>query len=103
MPSRSYATVDGGYKCNAETLKLVCADGSRIDKSLVFTYKQIAEEMAGVGFRCNTLNFATFYSDATRVTAARWDALWEQHQVIAVVVFGVYIGLLVEGQRIELA
>ncbi|KAK8060944.1 hypothetical protein PG996_010874 [Apiospora saccharicola] len=63
----SYATVDGGYKCNAETLKLVCADGSRVDKSLVFTCKQVAEEMAGVGSRCNTLNFTTFYSDATRL------------------------------------
>ncbi|KAK8129070.1 hypothetical protein PG984_010178 [Apiospora sp. TS-2023a] len=103
VPSISYATVDGGYKCNAETLKLVCADGSRIDNSLVFTCKQVAEEMTGVGFRCNTLNFTTFYSDAMRVTAARWDGLWEYHQAIAAGVFGAYIGLMQGEEWIEIA
>ncbi|KAK7926496.1 heterokaryon incompatibility protein-domain-containing protein [Apiospora marii] len=98
-----YATVDGGYKCNAETLKLVCADGSRIDKSLVFTCKQIAEEMTGVGFRCNTLNFATFYSDATRVTAARWENFWNHHLVFTSATFEATCEAFREKGRTELA
>lgn len=71
-----YVTVERGYVFNFDTGKLVAlgSDGKMkpIDHALKFTCKTVAEEMMGLDFQVNPVNFFTSYSDQWRVNAARF-------------------------------
>jgi hypothetical protein len=71
-----YVSSEKGYVFNFDTGKLAAlgSDGKTkpIDHALKFTCKTIAEEMMGLDFQVNPVNFSTGYSDQWRVNAARF-------------------------------
>ncbi|KAK8081194.1 hypothetical protein PG997_009012 [Apiospora hydei] len=94
------------YKCLRElssSFKGTCADGRPIDQSLAFTCKQVAREMTGLGFRCNTINFTTLYSDALRVTAARWEHFWHCAKIVTTATFGAHCCKFKDQQKLQVA
>ncbi|KAI9158095.1 hypothetical protein HJFPF1_06085 [Paramyrothecium foliicola] len=73
-----YVTEEEGYVYNFNSGKLAVgttiANRRPIDQAFVFTCKQIAKELEGLGLSCNTVKFSTAYSDELRVKAARLQA-----------------------------
>lgn len=76
---RHYVTIEKGYVFNFETGRLAAlgSDGEMkpIELALKFTCKTVAEEMVGLDFQVNTINFSTGYSDRWRVNAGQFHHL----------------------------
>ncbi|KAI8315876.1 hypothetical protein K4K61_000199 [Colletotrichum sp. SAR11_59] len=73
-----YISIDGGYVCDTFGFirgKLKGANGDRIQLSLVYTCKRIAEEMArgGLTFRFNTITFMPLSSKSLSGLAGSFD------------------------------
>jgi len=74
-----YVAHSDGYRYNPETGKLQTSDGSIIEASFMYTCKQIAAEMKGLGLRYNTIAFtATLQRNPNTVErATRFHTIME--------------------------
>ncbi|KAF4966815.1 hypothetical protein FSARC_5530 [Fusarium sarcochroum] len=74
-----YFQLDGGYTFNAESEKLVGANGQPIDLSLMYTCRSIADDTKDLPFTVNTISFSTFYTPRWRAWAGRFEYLSRLH------------------------
>ncbi|KAF9874204.1 hypothetical protein CkaCkLH20_08187 [Colletotrichum karsti] len=75
---KAYVSVEGGYLCDTDAFINGTLKGSNnqpIDLSLVYTCKQIADEMArgGLALRQNTITFTTLYNNDLSYLAGSFD------------------------------
>ncbi|KAM0553223.1 hypothetical protein ACHAPJ_007511 [Fusarium lateritium] len=74
-----YFQLDGGYIFDAESEKLVDANGQPIDLSLMYTCRSIANDSRDLPFAFNAVSFSTFYSPRWRAWAGRFEYLSTLH------------------------
>jgi hypothetical protein len=84
-----YVYEDGGYVYNPETDKFANTDGSPITLSLSLVCRQLASELKGVAFRCNTLTFRTSFSEKSREDAGMHHAIvtkiaWRKKEAVRI-------------------
>ncbi|KAJ4256163.1 hypothetical protein NW762_009240 [Fusarium torreyae] len=74
-----YFQLDGGYIFNAESERLVDANGQPIDLSLMYACRSIANDTKDLPFSVNAVSFSTFYSPCWRAWAGRFEYLSTLH------------------------
>jgi hypothetical protein len=68
-----YLSTDGGYVYNFDVGKLRASDPKqRIELNLMYTCRQMANEIRGLPLRLNTITFRTLFSEELRTRAGRW-------------------------------
>ncbi|KAF5533750.1 hypothetical protein FNAPI_12581 [Fusarium napiforme] len=72
---QEYFRVEGGYVFSSESEKLTTAGGQRIDFSLMYTCRSIANDTKHLPFELNNLSFSTLFSPDLRAWAGRHQFL----------------------------
>ncbi|KAL5113549.1 hypothetical protein ACEQ8H_008558 [Pleosporales sp. CAS-2024a] len=78
----SYVRTAGGYVYRFHSNKLVQANGSLIDLSLIYTCHQVAREMRAIPWLNNSVTFSTFFSESTREATGQFHAAIDQQRTI---------------------
>lgn len=77
-----YFKVDGGYVFNAKSDKLIASDNRRIDLSLMYTCKSIANDTKNMALAVNTITFSTFYREDWRGLAGSFNYVWTYYSLL---------------------
>jgi hypothetical protein len=91
---REYSWHDTGYVYDFDTGKLRVSQRGRvssdtegedearyIDLSLMYTCRQVADEMRGLPLRVNTIHFSTISTEGARTRAGHWAFLYWEAEV----------------------
>lgn len=89
-----YFKVDGGYVYDGESEKLVTADGQRIDLSLMYTCRSVADGTKHIPLSVNTVTFSTVYREDWRERAGGLAFVLEFHRGLQVDMIYCLAGLM---------
>lgn len=78
---RHYFQAAGGYAYDGETDRLVTADGSPIDLSLMYTCRSIADDTKHIPLGINTITFSTTYREDWRQQAGGLAFILNYHRL----------------------
>ncbi|KAI4614485.1 hypothetical protein J4E83_007139 [Alternaria metachromatica] len=70
-----YFTLEGGYRYNHKTNKLLTAKGEAIHLSIRLASRQIAVETRGLALKLNTISFSTVFDEDLRERAGHFNSL----------------------------
>ncbi|KAJ4253396.1 hypothetical protein NW762_010553 [Fusarium torreyae] len=78
-----YFKVDGGYIYNAESDKLLNADNSPVNLSLMYTCRSVAKETKNLPLAVNTIKFSTLYREDLRSLAGCFNLVSTFYHLLA--------------------